>query len=292
MEDSESPQTLAALIEARYHDAARVWHPVALDLALYSDHLKRCIAASPEDAAPAAILERLCTSDLYLACAAGHGAAHASAACVRHFAPHIAAAVRTVAADPAFVDDVRQALHERLLIGDDGPPRILQYRGRASLASWLGVAAQRLALGMLRSDGARDRAAARARDEPLPFDLDPELQYLKDRYRDAFKQAVSTAFALLPDRQRTIIRLHTVAGFTLGRIGSMLMVDESTVSRWIQRARDDIFAHTQRVLCERLGIQISEMPSLARLITSQLDVSVARLLTEDFDSLPPATAVR
>jgi RNA polymerase sigma-70 factor (ECF subfamily) len=166
-------------------------------------------------------------------------------------------------------------------LSTDGPPRILGYGGRAALSSWVSVAAQRLALGLLRSEGARRRVADRAGDEPGEADLDPELAYLKARYRDDFKAALTTALAGLPERQRTVVRLHTVGGLTLARIAALLSVDESTVSGWLARARETILAETERELGRRLGMNISEVPSLARLVTSQLDVSVARLLTDE-----------
>lgn len=272
---------LDALIVAFHQSAAEIWRPVVLDLGTYARHLATCVAASPGAAPPEVVLDGLHTDDLYLACAAGHAIAPASELFVRHFLAPIAAAVQAIDKNPAFVDEVRQALHERLLIAGDAPPRILQYAGRASLSSWIGVAAQRLALGMLRSEGAHQRAAARAGDEPLELDLDPELQYLKTRYRDAFKEAITVAIAQLPQRQRTVMRLHTIGGLTLTKIAAMLLVDESTVSRWIQRARADILENAQRELGDRLGIRVAEVPSLARLVTSQLDVSVARLLSDD-----------
>lgn len=290
--DPGAASALDAVITGFHLSAAEIWRPVVLDPSTYARHLATCVAACPGDATPEVVLDGLHTDDLYLACAAGHGIAPASELFVRHFLAPIAAAVQAIDKNPAFVDEVRQALHERLLIASETPPRILQYAGRASLSSWVGVAAQRLALGMLRSEGAHQRAAARAGDEPLALELDPELQYLKTRYRDAFKEAISLAIAQLPQRQRTVMRLHTIGGLTLARIATMLMVDESTVSRWVQRARADILDNAQRELGNRLGLRVTEVPSLARLVTSQLDVSVARLLADDDQSLSAVKASR
>ena len=265
----------------RLHAAAtETWRPVTLELDVFAGHLATCVAAAPGRPDPLVAVAALHASDLYLACAAGHGLPHAREAFVRTFLSSIAGAVQGIERDETFVDEVRQALHERLLLKTDGPPRILSYGGRAPLGSWVAVAAQRLALGLLQSEGARRRAAERAGDEPLPVELDPELQYLKARYRDEFKAALTTAIARLPERERTVMRLNTVGGLTLARIGTMLGVDESTVSRWIQRARGTILAETQRELGERLGLRVADVPSVARLVTSQLDVSIARLLAD------------
>jgi RNA polymerase sigma-70 factor (ECF subfamily) len=279
---------LGAALDRSYEEARRTWHPVVLDLGVFARHMAVSAAAVPGQSDPLSALESLHATDLYLACAAGHGLPRARELFVTHFFTSIAGAVHAINGEPAFLDEVRQALHERLLLANEGPPRILGYGGRASLASWVGVAAQRLAFGLLRSEGAGRRAAERASDEPWPVELDPELQYLKVRYRAEFKAAVSAAIAGLPERHRTVVRLHTVAGLTLARIAAMLAVDESTVSRWIQRARETILAETERELGERLGMRVSEVPSLVRLVSSHLDVSVARLLTDEGGAREPA----
>jgi hypothetical protein len=43
-------------------------------------------------------------------------------------------------------------------------------------------------------------------------------------------------------------------------------------------ARDQIFTDVQRTLADRLKIARDELPSLARLLSSQLDISISRLL--------------
>jgi RNA polymerase sigma-70 factor (ECF subfamily) len=272
---------LDALIGRLHQQAAALWTPVLLSLEDYAHHLAGSVASAPETGDVMVTLEALHASDLYLACAAGRGVPEARELFVRRFLSSITAAIQTIDGDRAFVDEVRQALHERLLLNNDGPPRILGYGGRAALGTWVGVAAQRLALGLVRSEGAKRRAAERAADEPWPVDLDPELQYLKARYRDDFKAALSAALSGLPERQRAVLRLYAVGGLTLARIAVMVGADESTVSRWIQRARDVVLEQTQHELERRLGVRISEIPSLARLVVSQLDVSVARLLGDD-----------
>ena len=262
---------------------------MSLALPLFAEHLGRCSAAVPGADNPLSALGMLATEDLYLACAAGADLPHARELFARQFLQPLTAAVRSIDPAPALVDEVRQTLHESLLLGqvsradhEGGPgPRILQYGGRAPLATWVAVAAQRAALGLLRADGARRRVIDRAALEPLRFADDPELQYLKERYRGAFKDAVGRAISGLDQRQRTVIRLHTVSGLTLARIGVMLGVDESTVSRWVQRAREQILSETHRQLGATLGVRLNELPSLVRLVQSQLDVSVARLLNEE-----------
>jgi RNA polymerase sigma-70 factor (ECF subfamily) len=289
-EAETSASSASAELDRAIHEAhqrgATEWHPVVLDIGEYAQHLAFAVSTAPGGPAdPRAALGSLRTSDLYLARAAGRGDPIAQELFVQRFLVPIARSTASVDASPAMIDDVGQALHERLLLAGDGEtPRILQYAGRALLSSWVGVAARRLTLGVLRQNNAHRSAVKRAAEEVLPLQLDPELQLIKDCYRAAFKDAVSSAIARLPQRERTIIRLHTVGGMTLARIGRLLEVDESTASRWEKRARQMILEDTHRELGERLGLRVAEFPSLVRLVTSQLDVSVARLLAGDEDA--------
>ena len=92
---------------------------------------------------------------------------------------------------------------------------------------------QRTALSLRRGESAHKRARDRAIADRLSVDLDPELLYLKQRYRVEFEAAFSRAVEGLTDRERAILRLHLVAGLTLDAIGVMYHVNTSTVSRWL-----------------------------------------------------------
>jgi RNA polymerase sigma-70 factor, ECF subfamily len=277
---ARSLEALEADLTRLHQVGADTWKPVALDRETFASHLGSCLASAAGDDAVGA-LSALHATDLYLACAAGRGVPAAAELLALHFLRPIAGSLQAIAGGEGFIEEVRQRLYERLLVaGADGPPRILQYAGRSSLATWLGVAAQRLALTLLRAEGARRRTTERAAEEPLSMDLDPELRYLKERYRDDFKAAVTVAMARLAPRDRTVLRLHAVGGLTQAKIAAMFGVDESTISRWVQRAKDAVLFDTQRELGARLGIRIAEVPSLVRLVSSQVDLSLARLLDD------------
>jgi RNA polymerase sigma-70 factor (ECF subfamily) len=74
------------------------------------------------------------------------------------------------------------------------------------------------------------------------------------------------------------LRLHVVGGLTLERIGAMYQVDRSTVSRWLADARRALLDHTERALRDRLGVAPAEFASMARLLTSQLEIDLPELL--------------
>jgi len=90
--------------------------------------------------------------------------------------------------------------------------------------------------------------------------------------------AVKEALGRLEGRDRLVMRLWLVSGSTLAAIGKAFGVTQQTVSRWLADARDEILNDVQRTLAERLKIARDELPSVARLIQSQIDISISRLL--------------
>jgi hypothetical protein len=143
--------TLDALIVRLHREASATRNPVALDPARCAQHLATCVANTAA-ADPLPPVEALCATDLYLGCALGHGVPGAHLRFARQFEETVAEAARTIDAAPSFVDEVRQALHQNLtLTSVDGGagPKILQYAGRAPLASWVATAARRTALALV-----------------------------------------------------------------------------------------------------------------------------------------------
>lgn len=86
------------------------------------------------------------------------------------------------------------------------------------------------------------------------------------------------SFSILPDEQRNVLHLHVVGGLSTPRIAALFKVNQSTVSRWIAAARESIFTQTRTLPGARLGLRAGEFESLVRLLRSQLDLSIGRLL--------------
>jgi RNA polymerase sigma-70 factor (ECF subfamily) len=145
----------------------------------------------------------------------------------------------------------------------------------------VGIAAQRIALNLLEAERAEGRAREKAMADEIASEVDPELRYLSERYRAVFESALERAIRRLGARERALLRLQMVGGLTLDQIGAIYKVNASTVSRWIAGARDGLLRETERLLRAELPLSSSEFASLARMLASQLDLSVSRLLCED-----------
>ncbi len=178
----------------------------------------------------------------------------------------------------ALVDEVTQLVRERLLMP---PPRLAEYSGQGSLASWIRAVAVRLALNAKRP-GAREDAVEQIPETPLA-DADPELALLRSRYRESFRTAFVEAVGTLTPRERTMMRLTALDGLTCAQVGQMYGKDASTVSRWLSSSRAVLLGKTRQLLSQSLALSPSALDSLMRVADSELDLSISRLLESTID---------
>jgi RNA polymerase sigma-70 factor (ECF subfamily) len=236
-------------------------------------HLGRCGTSLAAGGASAA------AEDLFLACAAVAGVAGAVDRLRADHRAAISGYLRAIDKLEISMDEVEQRLWEVLIVGSAGtPPKLLSYSGRGSLAGFVGILAQRIALDGGRQRGAEARAKAKMAAEVNAVAGDAELAFIKLRYKDGFEQAIRDALAELDDRERMILRMHTIDGVTLDRIARVYGVTQPTISRWLSDARARVFAETRRLLRERLQVSEAEFDSIADLVVSQIDVNVSHIL--------------
>ena len=228
------------------------------------------------DAEPAAL-------ELALAhgCAAGDPAA--LAALERHYLAGIPAGLGHMKLPAAVVDDVVQLTRARLLVAEPGAtPRILEYAGQGRLRGLVQVVAARAAVdhtrGQRRFTGDDDSLA----DLAAVAD-DPELQFLKAHYREAWKAAFTAAAGDLDARDRNLLRLHHLSGVTLEQLAAMYGVHRATVVRWLADVRRRLLDGTRSRLGATLAVSSEELDSILALIGSRLEASVGRLLAPDDD---------
>src|SRR6185295_15945801 len=135
--------------------------------------------------------------------------------------------------------------------------------------AWLRVAAIRIAIDLARQTGPDGAAASDA----LPDDGgdamldriqrgDPELELVKERYREELAAAVREAFATLTAEQRNLLRLNYRDGRSIDEIGALMRAHRATVARWIAAAREQILDDTRRRLEARRQLRQHEFQSL------------------------------
>ena len=262
-------------------EARSRWPGVVVDDSRFLPFLAERVPVGHADTVEQA-LDALKTCDLFLCCACLAGDQQALA---RFAEEHLAvglSAVASMESSSALADDIGQILNQRLLVGgEERPPKLAAYAGRGELASWVRVAAVRIALDHLRSDSRRGRQL----DEDALLDIaspeqDQELSYLKRLYRQQFKAAFQAALAALESRDRNVLRLQLLDRLNIDQVGAIYDVHRATVARWNVKLRDRLLTETRKILLARLKIDRSEFESIMRLIQSQFDVSICRHLDD------------
>jgi RNA polymerase sigma-70 factor, ECF subfamily len=257
-------------------DRGRAAFPqLPLECDVFAAHLIRVASAGEEETRPA--LDALAIEDLYLACACIHGTSGAAEQVRDRHGRTIDDAIGRIARGRDAGEIAQQLLHDILVGSPHSGPKIALYGGRAPLDRWLQVAAQRAALGWVRGHQMDQRVRDAVAKEPQAKS-DPELGYLKDRYRGEFEDAMKRALEGAPDRERALLRLHLVNGLTVDKIGKMYGVSQPTASRWLAAAREYLLEQVKNTLAERIGASPEEIASLAGLVASRLDLSLSRLL--------------
>jgi RNA polymerase sigma-70 factor, ECF subfamily len=265
--EPELERTLNQMVDA----GRTAWPEINLQAAEFLRHVGQRLRRLSEASEHAA--------DLYLACACAQGDRLALAKFEERFLSGIERYIARVDRSASFKDEVLQILRTKLFVAEGGSrPKIHDYTGRGSLGGWVAVSAVRTARNLARGRGrtvpfAQDEVQFRA-NEP-----DPEMLYLKSRYGREFNSAFESALGGLGERERNIMNLYYVEGMSSNAIARGYHVTGAAVRSWLKECRRSILEETQRLLRARLGIDsTSELDSLIKLLRSQFDISVSKLL--------------
>ena len=244
------------------------------DLNVARESLVTAIAAArAANVADATLLEH--GAELYLATACVAGSRTALELLDRLFIANVANVLARRRIPDHGLDEIRQTVRERLLAGD--PPYLATAAGRGSLAGLVAVIATRAGLDWLR---ARNRAEARHEDTPhdLVASSDPERDHVRARFRGDVKTAFEAAVKDLEPRDRTMLRFHLVEGMTIDDVARLYQIHRATAARQLEKARERVASGVRRSLARATGIHADELRELEELVTSQLDLSLSRVL--------------
>jgi RNA polymerase sigma-70 factor (ECF subfamily) len=266
---SPRDETLAEALLTLITAARAQWPLVRLDELKFIDHLK---------AKSSGPLEQVRGPELFLACACLHGDEAALGAFEQQFIARVDKAVEGVDPSPSFIDEVRQRVRERLLVGD--APKLNEYSGAGSLQAWTRTVALRLALNHKR-DTARE-----VQDEGLMEALpmrgrDLELDYVRAQHREDFAAAFREALASLEGRSRNVLRLSYVDRLSIDQIGAMYGTHRATAARWLTAAREELMNQTRARLASKLKLTQSDLNSLLGALQSNLEISINRILRDE-----------
>ncbi|SEL87693.1 RNA polymerase sigma-70 factor, ECF subfamily [Stigmatella aurantiaca] len=264
---------LEALLAPHCAAARAQWPGFSWSAERFLRHLARHLPEQPGE-----MLRQLHAADLYLACACAEGERLALHAFEQHVLQRVPS--RLGALPAATVDEVLQVLRARLLLGrGEAPARIADYSGRGPLLAWVRIIATRVAAELVSQQGRQELF-----DEPpetlarmLAAD-DPERALLREDSRRVLLEALRQALGALPERERTLLRLHHLHGLTMDRLSAMYGESRSGVARRVAHARERLLALTHAELAGRLKLAGSELQSLLGLVRSRLDFNLHHLM--------------
>jgi RNA polymerase sigma-70 factor (ECF subfamily) len=278
---AETQPDLAIALAELWEAAIVGWDPPPVT----PDELAAWVGARiPADATDlVAAVRGLRGPDLYLACACARGEPRATAMLEHKYMPGIRAALRAMRAGHTQVDEALQQVRERLLVGDaERGPRIADYTGRGDLRRWLRASAVHTYLNIRRGEKREVLVDDdRVFDAVATPDVDPELAHMKELYRVEFKQAFSEAVLELSDQEKNLLRYRHVERLGIEEVAEIYRVHRATMHRWLAAARDTLARATEQALLRRLGVAGSELQSIRRLVESQIDLSLVRVLGPD-----------
>lgn len=215
--------------------------------------------------------------DAYLACAALTGSPNAFARLDAYAIEPLRPMLTRLDRGAGRVDDALQAVRNKLLYGEP-VPKLAQYTARGSLRGFVRVIAVRELIAMSRG-GPQAISLEESPIAEVVEAADTELAAMRARYGAEFKLAFEQAMEKLEPRQRNLLRHQLLDGLGVDQIGGIYGIHRATAARWLVRAREDLLDGTCRILSERLGLETGDFESVIRVIGSQLDASVSRILS-------------
>jgi len=176
------------------------------------------------------------------------------------------------------LDDVTQEVRRALFVPRaDGTVPIATMTARGDLRALIRLIALRAGISLRRKQG-----RAPLGDQPLVDVFDdvdsPSQLVLKHQHRQRFRAALEVAMDALDARDRALLKLHSIDAVPLAKLAAMHRVDRSTISRWLQRAREAVCAETRRQLVLQYGVDRDGLDSFVDVIRSNFGASMQRLL--------------
>lgn len=273
----EASGDLEALLTGVVAEAKSAHPSLAVEEEVFVEFLAERLAEGQDLEAQ---LTGLHAADLYLACACAHDIDQAAKRLETLHIPVVGRAIGRIDSSSTFGADVAQQVREKLLLGGpDGRPKINDYAGRGSLSAWIRVIAVRTALNIKASQRAHQPLESDVVNRAL-VESGFEAKFVRSKYAGAFKEAMATAIASLPARDRAALRLRFIDGLNIDQIGTLYDVHRATVARWIASAREQIRVGTLKELGDKLDLTDSDVKSLVDVLSIN-DVVTTGLLDSE-----------
>jgi len=217
-------------------------------------------------------------ADLYLACACVARVPAAIAHFLEKFGTRIPHYLGRLARNPDLVNEVRQIVVTRCIVGEgDKPPALLTYSATGSLEGWLRATAVREALAINRQSERHTGDVEAALEAQMPW-ADREISLFKQIYREPVSRAFAAACAQLDAQDRALLRLHYAEGVTTADLATMYGISRATLIRRLAASRESLVDGVKAALRKAVGVAEQDFDSVLRLVQSQIDLRLSHLL--------------
>src|SRR6266850_705554 len=196
-------------------------------------------------------LASLNADDLCLATACAKGDDTAWEDFFREYRSYLLSVARTMTQDAGAAEQLADSTFAELYgLRETAGARVSKfsfYSGRGSLRGWLRAVVFQLSADHHRQTSRlvqteepeeMDRLAHAAEKPPIKSTTD--LDFVRDRYRDAVAQALRRAIGDLESRERLLLAYYYYDEMTLREIGQLFDVHEATISRWLTKVQKRI----------------------------------------------------
>jgi RNA polymerase sigma-70 factor, ECF subfamily len=276
-------ESLTSTLERAYTTARAMWPSVVVTSERFAAEVARRLGA---ELSPSR-LASMCAVDVYLAIACLDGDEQAIRILEREYLIEVDHAARKTGATDEQAIDVRGHLHRILFVAEPGRGAgLAEFNGRGDLRGYLKVIATRELIRIV-SRGRREHTIEPLLDSfDLSFDLGfgldlaraPELSLMRARYGSIISQVMRAAVEELAERPRALLRYSLVGGWSIDRIAALYGIHRATAARWLAAARDALADSMRAKISAQLVMPVDDVDSIVRLVRSQIDVSLARIL--------------
>lgn len=236
-------------------------------------------------------LSSLNADDLCLAVACAKGDDAAWEDFFRDYRGYMVSVARTMTQDAGAAEQLADSTFAELYgLRESGGSRVSKfsfYSGRGSLRGWL-----RAVVFQLSADHHRQSSRLVQTEEPEDMDRlahaieKPErrnttdLEYVRDRYRDAVVASLRRAIEDLEARERLLLAYYYYDEMTLREIGQLFDVHEATISRWLTKVQKRIRKLVEKGLARDHRFNRREVAEAIELAAEQMDITVGDYLLE------------
>jgi len=238
--------------------------------------------------------EFLCSlnaDDLCLAAACAKGDDVAWEDFFRDYRSYMVSVARTMTQDAGAAEQLADSTFAELYgLRESGGARVSKfsfYSGRGSLRGWL-----RAVVFQLSADHHRQSSRLVQTEEPEDMDRiahasekpgqrsTTDLEYVRERYREAVMAALRRAIADLESRERLLLVYYYYDEMTLREIGQLFDVHEATISRWLAKVQKRARKLVEKGLTRDHRFNRREVAEAIDLAAEQMDISIGDYLLE------------